>query len=321
MNGTGEQGQEMPELVRAPRLRDLCARHGIRFKKGLGQNLLLDDNINTIMVDAANLTPEDSVIEVGAGLGALTRRLCRKAGRLLSVEIDASFIPCLEEQFGGMPNVRLFRGDILNHSLGTLVDEYLPESQRLKMVSNLPYYITTPILFHFLESPLFFSRIVVMVQLEVGQRLVAAANTGEYGVLTIASALHAEVDLVHRVPATCFLPRPKVDSCIVRFRCHENPPVGAAERRFVMKVVRAAFSQRRKTLRNALAGSGGFGVPRDAVLEAMEAAGVDGGRRAQTVSLDEFVRLAGEIRKRLPAQAGDSGEGAGSGILAHNEGE
>lgn len=313
--------REQPSGERAPRLGELCARHGIRFKKGLGQNLLLDDNINAIMVDAAGLTPGDSVIEVGAGLGALTRRLCRKAGRLLSVEIDASFMPCLEEQFGAMPNVRLFRGDILNHSLGTLVDEYLPDSQRLKMVSNLPYYITTPILFHFLESPLFFSRLVVMVQLEVGQRLVAAVNTKDYGVLTIASALHAEVDLVHRVPATCFLPRPKVDSCIVRFRCREEQPLDAAARRFVMKVVRASFSQRRKTLRNALAGSGGFGVPRDAVLEAMEASGVDGGRRAQTVSIAEFARLAEEIRKRIPAQAAELENGAEAGAVTPEHGE
>jgi 16S rRNA (adenine1518-N6/adenine1519-N6)-dimethyltransferase len=281
----------------APSLKDLCQRYGIRFKKGLGQNLLLDDNINRIMVEAGALTEQDDVIEVGAGLGALTRRLAVKAGRLLSVEIDASFMPCLEEQFGELPNVRLFRGDILNHSLGRLVEEYLPGGQSYKMLSNLPYYITTPVLFHFLEAPIFFSRVVVMLQEEVGQRLVAPVGSENYGVLTIAAQLHGDVDIVHRVPASCFLPRPKVDSCIVRFRCRPIPP--DIDGPFLMKVVRAAFGQRRKTLRNALTGSGAFGAPKEEVLRAMDETEIDPGRRAQTLSFQDFVRLAQAIRTRL----------------------
>ena len=303
MSDTNEKSVNPVEaLPKATPLRELCQKYGIRFKKGLGQNLLLDDNINAIMVDAAALGPEDNVIEVGSGLGALTRRLCRKAGRLLCVEIDPSFMPCLEDQFGAMDNVRLFRGDILNHSLSALVDEFLPGADQLKMVSNLPYYITTPVLFHFLEAPVFFSRLVVMVQLEVGQRLVAAVNTSDYGVLTIAAALRAEVDLVHRVPASCFVPRPQVDSCIVRFRVRRPARLPEEELRFVMRVVRAAFSQRRKTLRNGLTHSGAFGAPKEAVIEALEAAGIDPGRRPQTLSVDDFIRLAGEIRARLPRQ-------------------
>ena len=151
MNARPEQNAPPPY----PRLKELCHRHNIVFKKGLGQNLLLDDNINTIMVNAAGLTRDDNVIEVGAGLGALTRRLIEQAGRVLSLEIDASFMPCLEEQFGDKENLRLFRGDILNHELDALIEEYLPGATSLKMVSNLPYYITTPVLFHFLESPVY----------------------------------------------------------------------------------------------------------------------------------------------------------------------
>ena len=293
-------GPNQTPLPKAMPLRELCHKYGIRFKKGLGQNLLLDDNINAIMVEAAGLGPQDSVVEVGSGLGALTRRLCRKAGRLLCVEIDPSFMPCLQDQFGTMSNVRLFRGDILNHSLGDLVNEYLPGATELKMVSNLPYYITTPILFHFLEAPVFFSRLVIMVQLEVGQRLVAAVNTSDYGVLTIAAALRAEVDLVHRVPATCFVPRPKVDSAIVRFRLRQPAPMPETEMRFVMRIVRAAFSQRRKTLRNGLTHSGAFGAPKESVIEALESVGIDPGRRPQTVTVQDWIRLAAEIRKRLP---------------------
>lgn len=291
----------MPEgpLGKAPNLRDLCQRHNIRFKKALGQNLLLDDNINRIMVEAAGLTEEDYVVEVGAGLGALTRRIAHHCGQLLSVEIDASFIPCLEEQFGAMAHVHLFRGDILNHELPKLVAEHIPGGSSYKAVANLPYYITTPILFHFLESPLFFNRLVVMMQQEVGDRLVAPVGASDYGVLSLAGKCFASVDIVHRVPASCFVPRPKVDSCIVRFRCAEEPPIPGLDRAFFMTVVRAAFAQRRKTLRNTLAASSHFGVAKDTVLEAFEAAGIDPGRRAQSLSFEEFAVLSKEIRSRI----------------------
>ncbi len=288
-----------PPLPPAPNLREMCQRYGIRFKKGLGQNLLLDDNINRIMVDAAALGPEDDVIEVGAGLGALTRRLVVQAGRMLAIEIDASFMPCLEDQFGALEHVRLFRGDVLNHDLDKLLDEFLPGGTNRKLVSNLPYYITTPILFHFLQSPVYFDRLVVMMQEEVGQRLVAPVGAADYGILSVAARCYAAVDIVHKVPATCFLPRPKVDSCVVRFRCHEAPPMEDAERAFLMKVVRAAFGQRRKTLRNSLTKSGDFGAPKEAVLEALEAAEIDPGRRPQTLSFEDFQRLAGEIARRI----------------------
>jgi 16S rRNA (adenine1518-N6/adenine1519-N6)-dimethyltransferase len=280
-------------------LRDLCDKYSIRFKKSLGQNLLLDDNINRIMAEAASLTPEDDVVEVGAGLGALTSRLCRKAGRVLAVEIDRAFMPCLEDQFRDAPNVRLFRGDILNHSLPKLLNEFLPGARSLKMASNLPYYITTPVLFHFLESPVRFSRMVVMVQEEVGLRLAAAPDTRTYGVLTLAARLFAEVDIVHRVPRTCFTPQPGVDSCVVRFRCREQPLHPEVEPHFLMAIIRAAFSQRRKTIRNSLTKSGAFGAAKESVFEAFESTGIDSNRRAETLRLDDFAALAKAIRSRI----------------------
>jgi len=290
-------GEASGESTPAPSLRDLCRQYDIRFKKSLGQNLLLDDNINRIMVDAAGLTKDDDVVEVGAGLGALTRRLHPKAGRVLSIEIDASFMPCLEDQFGQVKNLTLFRGDVLNHPLPRLLEEFLPGGTSYKLVANLPYYITTPLLFHFLESPVRFERLVVMMQEEVGERLTARVSAENYGALSIAGSLYADVDIVHHVPASCFVPRPKVDSAIVRFRVREEPL--SPDPRFVMKVVRAAFGQRRKTLRNALTATGHFGAPKEAVLEAMEAAGIDPGRRAQTLTLEDFIRLAGAIRERI----------------------
>ncbi|HOJ34060.1 MAG TPA: 16S rRNA (adenine(1518)-N(6)/adenine(1519)-N(6))-dimethyltransferase RsmA [Candidatus Hydrogenedentes bacterium] len=281
------------------RLQELCKRYNIRFKKQLGQNLLLDENINRIMVDAADLSKEDHVVEVGAGLGALTEQLQRRAGHVLAVEIDPTFMPCLIEQFGELSHVKLFRGDILNHDLDRLLEEYLPGASSYKMVSNLPYYITTPVLFHFWESPVFFQLIVVMLQQEVAERMTALPDSASYGVLSVATSLYAHADIVHRVPRTCFRPQPEVDSCIVRLRNLPGGRYNDLPPQFVMKVVRAAFSHRRKTLRNTLTRSGIFGAPRLVVEEAAEAAQIDLGRRPQTLHVDEFARLAQEIWQRV----------------------
>lgn len=278
--------------------RDLREKYGIRLKKGLGQNLLLDENINAIMVDAAALNSADAVFEVGAGLGALTERLGAAAGRVLALEIDASFMPCLEDKFAPDSNVTLFRGDILNHSVSRLAEEFLPGADTYKMVSNLPYYITTPILFHFWESPLFCERAVVMVQEEVGQRLVTPVGSSEYGKLALTARYYSEIDIVHKVSRNCFKPRPKVDSCIVRLRNRAEPLYPGLERANLMRLIAAAFSQRRKTLRNSLTRSKVYGVPKEIVLESMEAATIDPGRRPQTLTLDEFADLAREIQKR-----------------------
>lgn len=282
------------------RLQELCERYHIQFKRKLGQNLLLDENINRIMVEAAGLTSEDDVIEVGAGLGALTDMIRRYAGRVLAVEIDRTFMPCLEDRFRDEANVRLFRGDILNHRLEKLIEEFIPGGTSYKMISNLPYYITTPILFHFWESSVFFPCMVVMLQEEVALRMVAAVDTSEYGVLSVSAQLRSEVDIVHRVPRTCFRPQPQVDSSIVRLRGRREPRYPGLDERFLMRVVRAAFAQRRKTLRNALTKAGTFGAPKEAVLEAFEATGIDSQRRAETLHVDEFARLALAIRERIP---------------------
>ncbi len=277
---------------------DLCQEYNIQFKKSLGQNLLLDDNINRIMVDAAGITGDDSVVEVGAGLGALTTQLCQKAKRLLSIEIDRTFMPCLEDQFGTMENVRLFRGDVLNHPVEKLIGKFLPGGGPYKMVSNLPYYITTPILFHFWESCVAFDRIVIMVQEEVGQRMVARIGASDYGAFSLASCYYADIDLVHKVPNTCFRPQPKVNSCIVRCRAWKEPLYSDIDGPFLLSIIRTAFSQRRKTLRNSLTRSGGLEAPKEVTLDAMDAAGIDSSRRPQTLTLDEFAEIAREIAKR-----------------------
>jgi len=280
-------------------LRDLCTQYNISFKKQLGQNLMLDENINRIMVDAAQLEPTDDVVEVGAGLGALTEVIAPQAGRLLAVEIDRDFMPCLEDRFGDTPNIKLFRGDILNHSLPKLLDEYLPGGTTYKMLSNLPYYITTPVIFHFWESPVPFERLVIMVQEEVALRMMAPVNGKEYGVLALAAQVHSEVEIIHRVPRTCFRPQPKVDSCIVRLRRRTTALAPDVDAKFMTRLIRSAFAHRRKTLRNSLTKSGSFGAPAEIVLEAFDTTGIDPSRRPQTMTLDDFAALAQAIKARL----------------------
>jgi 16S rRNA (adenine1518-N6/adenine1519-N6)-dimethyltransferase len=188
---------------------------------------------------------------------------------------------------------------VLNHEPEKLAEEFLPGGARYKVVANLPYYITTPILFHFWESTLPLERLVIMVQEEVAHRFTAAVDDSDYSVISLAAQYHALVDIVHHVPRTCFVPRPKVESCIVRLRSRPAPLYPDVDRKFLFKVIRASFLQRRKTLRNALTKSATFGAPKEMTLAALEEAGVDPGRRAQTVSLDEFAAIARALKARL----------------------
>lgn len=278
-----------------PKLKELIKKYNIRLKKRLGQNLLLDDNIHRIMVESANLTQDDYVIEVGAGLGALTWHIVQYAGMVLAVEIDPSFIPCLQDRFGHLPNVKIFRGDILNHELEELVNEYIPNGKRYKMLSNLPYYITTPILFHFLESSVKFERIVVMVQYEVGQRMSATPESKDYGVLSLAVQSLCYVDMVHFVPRTCFVPKPEVDSCVIRLRRIEPPIIDPETRKKVMEVIKVAFSHRRKTLKNALGNSPQLNIGIELASKALELSGIDPQLRPEKLTWNDFVRLTENI--------------------------
>ncbi len=273
-------------------LRDYVEKYGIRLKKSLGQNLLLDLNLNEKLADAARLTEKDAVVEVGAGLGSLTEVLACRAGRVFAVEIDRSFEPVLNERFAGNPRVAIFMGDVLNHDLAELIETHLGEiPDPLKMVSNLPFYAGSAILMQFLESPAFFDTIVVMMQQEVAERLTATTGTKNYGILTVAAQFFSEIDITGAVSRTCFTPRPKVDAAIVRFRCKRQLPLDGRARQNFFRLVRAAFGKRRKMLRNALAKSTDLDISRDMVETLLDAAGIDSSRRAETLSLDEYLTL------------------------------
>jgi len=275
--------------------KDRRIHHRMKLRKGLGQHMLLDPNINRKMVDVANLTEKDLVVEVGSGYGSLTECLAQRAGQVFSIEIDQRFEPILREKLAAYPNVSIFIGDVLNHDLADLLAPHLPHDGPLKMVSNLPYYITSPILAHFLESNLYFETMVVMVQKEVAKRLTAAPGGRDYGVLSLVSRFYAEIDKIGNVPRTCFRPMPDVESSIVRFRCRRKTAAQGEDRDFLFRLIRAAFGERRKMLKNALLRSHDLPFSREEIEAALSEAQINGERRAETLDLHEFLQLAGAL--------------------------
>jgi len=270
---------------------ELLKKYDIKLKKSLGQNLLLDPNINRKMAEIAEVSLEDSVFEVGTGIGDLTEVLAERAGELFSIEIDRTFEQPLHERFGQNPRVKIFFGDILNHSVKEMVEKFLPAAKKLKMVSNLPFYITSPVLMHFLESEIFFHSLTVMVQREVAERIVALPGGKEYGVLSIACQLYTRPYIARIVSPTCFRPAPKVYSAIVHLPVRENVGLSACERDIFFELVNAAFRQRRKKIVNSLTDTIS-GLSRDLILELFSESGISPDSRPEKMSIDKYVALA-----------------------------
>ncbi len=279
-------------------VRELIARHGFRIKKSLGQNFLIDGNIIKKIIESVAPGPADTVVEIGPGLGALTRSLAAKAGRVLAVEIDRNLIPVLEETMAGIDNVRIVHSDALKTDFDSLVKSNAG-ALKYKVAANLPYYITTPLIMHLLEKHSSISRIVVMVQEEVARRITARPDTSEYGALTVAVNFYARPEMVFRVPRTVFIPRPEVDSAVVKIEVRDLPAVPVLDRDAFFTLVRAAFQQRRKTLLNAVGGAD-RGLSREMWSGIFQQADIAPGRRGETLSLDEFARLADAYVKCRP---------------------
>lgn len=280
-------------------VRGLLSRHGERAKKRFGQNFLIDANILEKIVLAAEVGAGDTVLEVGPGIGALTQALAESAGEVVAVEIDRSFLPVLAETLARYTNVRVVSGDILRIDLA----ELLQGREGFKVVANLPYYITTPVMALFLESSLPWERMVVMVQSEVADRLVAPPGGKDYGPFSVLLQYHSRPEIVTRVSRNCFLPSPAVDSAVVRLIRRATPAVAVPDEQEYFRLVRAAFAQRRKTLINSLSGAG---YPRGTTEEALRQAGVEPTRRAETLSLEEFAAIARAMMSVTPAN-GDAG--------------
>ncbi len=285
----------------APSIFQLMRRHGLEPKRSLGQNFLADEAHLQRIVEAAELTPADTVIEVGPGLGNLTHHLAIRAGRVIAVELDRRLIPVLRERFAHGPPVEIVHGDILDLQPAELLrrGETAGEPQgaaapRYKVVANLPYYITSAVLRHFLEARVRPALMVVLVQWEVARRIVA--RPGEMSLLAVSVQFYARPRLVHRVPAGAFVPRPNVDSGILRLDLRPEPAVPDVDPVRFFQVVRAGFSRKRKQLLNSL--SAGLALSKEETREALEAAGIDPRRRPETLSIQEWGQLVRAFQAR-----------------------
>lgn len=265
----------------------LLRRHGLRPRKGLGQNFLGDRTLLARIADAAELDSSETVLEIGAGLGTLTRLLAERAGRVIAVEIDARLLPVLHEQVGSLSNVRIVHGDALALDPGELV----APATEYKAVGNLPYYITSALLRHLLEATPRPRLLAVTVQREVAERILA--GPGDMSLLSLGVQVYGVPRIVARLPAGAFYPRPQVDSALLRIDVADLPRVGDADVEAIFRLARAGFGQKRKTLRNAL--RGGLDLPAPYVEHALRAADIDPRRRAETLSLEEWARLAGYL--------------------------
>ncbi|MGI6286088.1 16S rRNA (adenine(1518)-N(6)/adenine(1519)-N(6))-dimethyltransferase RsmA [Neomoorella humiferrea] len=289
------------ETVASPgRTLALLREKGLIPRKSRGQNFLVDSNIVRKIAAVAELNPYDIVVEIGPGLGALTQELAYRGGLVIAVEIDRDLLEVLRENLRDKGNVRLVAGDALKVNFDELVAGFLENAggrlPTYKLVANLPYYITTPILMRLLTGKFRINLLVLMVQAEVGGRMLASPGSKEYGALSIAVQYYTEAAAVLKVPRTVFYPRPEVDSVVVKMRPRTTPPVQVDNEDFFFRVVRAAFNQRRKTLLNSL---GGLGWERDLVLKAMTDAGIDPRRRGETLSIEEFARLSNALQRRV----------------------
>lgn len=284
----------MQSLTSPRYLKELLERHNFRFSKSLGQNFLIDRNILDKIIEGARITDSDFVLEVGPGVGTLTRALAEKAGYVVAVEIDKRLLPVLEETLEGVGNVKVIHGDILKLDIGRFAaDEF--SGAPFKVVANLPYYITTPIIMRFLEGDLPFTTIVVMVQKEVAERMSAAPGTKDYGALTVAVQFYTRPRIVARVPASVFMPPPKVDSVVIALDRRDEPVALVKDRAGFFRMISALFSQRRKTLLNTLAASGLTDLSKEDLAQKLSLAGIDPGRRAETLSLEKLAKLYNTI--------------------------
>ena len=284
-------------LTNYDEIRALLSRHGFRFSKSLGQNVLTADWVPRQIAESAELDEQTGVLEIGPGVGCLTVQLSERAGKVLSVELDKSLMPVLAETLRGHENVEVLFGDILKQDISALVAESFP-GLRPVVCANLPYNVTTPVLTALIR-PGCFETITVMIQREVARRICAPAGSPDYGAFGIFVQWHMETELLFEVPPNCFVPQPKVTSAVIRLKKREKPPVETRNEKLLFAVVRAAFNQRRKTLTNGLCS--GLNLSREQVENAIKNAGFDTKIRGETLDVGGFAKITDELDKILSA--------------------
>ena len=284
----------MEKLSNPQKTIEIIKKYEFAFQKKFGQNFLIDSHVLDKIIAAAGITKEDCVVEIGPGNGTLTQYLAETAGEVVAVEIDRMLIPILEETLADYSNVTVINQDILKVDLEALVREH-NGGRPVKVVANLPYYITTPIIMGLFERHVPVSSITVMVQKEVAERMKAAPGTKDYGALSLAVQYFAMPYIAANVPPNCFMPRPKVGSAVIRLTRHEAPPVQVEQEEMMFKIIRASFNQRRKTLVNGLKNSPEIPYSREEVLEALQKMGLPESIRGEALTLQEFAQLTNRL--------------------------
>lgn len=289
----------MDRLSSHRKTKEVVDKHGFKFSKSLGQNFLIDDNVIDRILDGARLSKGDKIIEVGPGIGTLTREMGRVADKVVAIEIDKTLIPILKDTLDEFENIEVINQDILKVNVEDLVKEKL-NGGPVKLVANLPYYITTPIVMKFLEEDIPVTDIVVMVQKEVADRMNANPGTKDYGALSVAVQYYCDTEIVAKAPRHMFIPQPNVDSTVIGLHVREERKYNVDSEDIFFKTVKAAFGQRRKTLLNAL-GTLGF-LNKDEIREVLSEANIDEKRRGETLTIEEFANLSNCVNKRVPSK-------------------
>ncbi len=268
----------------------IVRKHDIKAQKKYGQNFLTDDGVLDEIVEAAGVCDKDHIVEIGPGLGALTKRLAEKASHVTAIEIDTQMIPVLDEVLEGFDNTKVICADVLKTDMKEIAETYPGED--VKVVANLPYYITTPIVTSLLESGIHYKSITVMVQTEVAERMQTGPGSKDYGALSLAVQYYSKPEIMIDVPPECFYPMPGVGSSVIKLDLYEEPPVKASNPEFMFRIIKASFMQRRKTLQNALQNNPDTKISRDKTVEALEKLGLDPMIRGEALTLEQFAALS-----------------------------
>jgi len=287
----------MDRIATPSKTKSIIRKHDFFFSKSLGQNFLIDSNIPTNMIEKIGIDCRDNVIEVGPGIGSLTQVIAEHAKKVVVVEIDKKLIPILKETVGENDNVEIVHDDILKVDLHKLIENEF-DSEKIKVIGNLPYYITTPIIMRFLEEKVPIEQLVFMVQKEVAERMQAKPSTKQYGTLSIAVQYYCDVKIIMKVPASVFLPHPKVESSIIKLDVLRHPRVSIKDEKLFFRIVKDAFGKRRKTLLNALS-SGHLKLDKSLLKKVFGICEIDGGRRGETLSIEEFAILTNTVLESL----------------------
>ena len=278
-------------------------KYDFTFQKKFGQNFLIDTHVLDKIIRSAEITKDDMVLEIGPGIGTMTQYLACAAGKVVAVEIDKALIPILEDTLDGYDNVQIINEDVLKIDIAKLAKEQ-NSGRPIKVVANLPYYITTPIIMGLFENHVPLKSITVMVQKEVADRMQVGPGTKDYGALSLAVQYYASPYIVANVPPNCFMPRPKVGSAVIRLERYENPPVQVGDEKLMFKIIRASFNQRRKTLANGLRNSPELDCTKEQIEQAIEKMGKGTSVRGETLSLEEFAKLSNLLGADLCNSAG-----------------